>query len=116
MTKIQMQRLFYESMDREKRHILSEFVQVKSLMPLLMKPRNKQQWSLQDKLELKLRLKCLSRMSAYVAVLVMPGGLAMLPVMAWWRDRRRAQCVVSEVRTPPAVQASTPVVPVSTSC
>ena len=115
MTKIQMQRLFYESMDREKRHILSEFVQVKRLVPLLMKPRNKQQWSPQDKLELKLRLKCLSRMSAYVAVLVMPGGLAMLPVMAWWRDRRRAQSVVSEVRTPPSVHASAPVVSVSTS-
>src|SRR5476651_1863657 len=84
-----MQLLFYETMDREKRHILSEFVQVKGLMPLLMKPRNKQQWTPQDKRELILDLKSLSRMSVYIVVLVMPGGFALMPVMAWWLDRRR---------------------------
>ena len=84
-----MQLQFYERMDREKRQILSEFVQVKGLMPLLMKPRNKQQWTPQDKRELMLDLKCLSRMSAYIAVLVMPGGFVLMPVMAWWLDRRR---------------------------
>ena len=86
-TKIRL--LIYERMDREKRHLLSEFVQVRGLMPLLMKPRNKQKWTPQDKRELILQLKCLSRMSAYVAVLVMPGGFALMPVMAWWLDRRR---------------------------
>ena len=84
-----MQLQFYERMDREKRQILSEFVQVKGLMPLLMKPRNKQKWTPQDKRELMLDLKCLSRMSAYIAVLVMPGGFVLMPVMAWWLDRRR---------------------------
>lgn len=96
--KAQMQLLFYEKMDRERRNILSEFVQVRGLMPLLMKPRNKQQWTPQDKRELILRLKCLSRMSVYIAVLVMPGGFAMMPVMAWWLDRRRGQRVVPQVQ------------------
>jgi hypothetical protein len=80
--------LFYETMAREKRRILSELVQVKGLMPLLMKPRNFQKWTSEDKGELRLHLKRLSRMSAYLALLVMPGGFAMLPVMAWWLDRR----------------------------
>ncbi len=93
-----MQRRFYQAMNREKRHILSDFVQVKGLMPLFMKPRNKLQWTAQDKCELKLRLKCLSRMSSYVAVVVMPGGLAMLPVMAWWRNRRRGLCAAPETK------------------
>jgi hypothetical protein len=97
MTKKQMQRLFYETMDREKRHILSEFVQVKGPMPLLMKPRNKQEWTPQDKRELKLQLKCLSRMGTYVAMLVMPGGFAMLPIMAWWLDRRRNRGTAAHV-------------------
>ena len=86
-----MQLQFYETMDRQKRQLLSEFVQVKGLMPLLMKPRNKQQWTPQDRRELVLHLKSLSRVSAYIALLVMPGGFALLPVMAWWLDRRRGQ-------------------------
>jgi len=83
-------------MDRHKRHILSEFVQVRGLMPLLMKPRNKQHWTSQDKHELILHLNHLSRISVYVAVLVMPGGLVLMPVMARWLDRRRGQRVVPQ--------------------
>jgi hypothetical protein len=93
-----MQLLFYAKMDRERRHILSEFVQVKGLMPLLMKPRNKQRWTPQDKRQLIRDLKCLSRMSAYIIVLVMPGGFALMPVMAWWLDRRRGQRVVPQAQ------------------
>jgi len=105
MIKKRMRRLFYQAMNREKRHILSEFVQVKGLMPLFMKQRNKQQWTTQDKRELKLRLKCLTGVSAYMAVVFMPGGLAILPVMTWWRERRRGRCATPEVQsnvpTPP---------------
>ena len=82
---------FYETMTREKWYILSEFVQVKGLMPLLMKPRNKQQWAPQDRRELVLHLKSLSRVSGYIALLAMPGGFIMMPVMAWWLDRRRSR-------------------------
>jgi hypothetical protein len=83
--------LFYETMAREKRHILSELVQVTGLMPLLMKPRNYRKWTSEDKRELRLHLRRLSRVSAYIALLVVPGGFAMLPVMAWWLDRRASR-------------------------
>lgn len=83
--------LFYETMAREKRHILSELVQVKGLMRLLMKPRNYRKWTSEDKRELRLHLRRLSRASAYIALLAVPGGFAMLPVMAWWPDRRTSQ-------------------------
>lgn len=114
-----MQLQLYEAMDREKRYILSEFVQVKGLMPLLMKSRNNRQWTPQDKRELRLHLKRLSRVSAYMALLVMPGGFAMLPVMAWWLDRRRIrrdapqveQYVTHAAQTHQSGQANTPVVP-----
>jgi hypothetical protein len=86
-----MQLQFYETMDRQKRHILSEFVQVRGLMPLLMKPRNQQQWTPQDRRELILHLKRLSRVSTYIVLLLVPGGFAMMPVMAWWLDRRRGE-------------------------
>jgi hypothetical protein len=87
--KSKLQLLFCEIMRRRKQQILSQFLQVKGLIPLLMKPRNNQHWTPQDKRELILNLKCLSHMSAYIAVLIMPGGCALLPVMAWWLDRRR---------------------------
>ncbi len=75
--------------DRERKALLSEMVQVKGLMPLLMKPRNKQKWSDADLRELQVHLKRLSKLSPYIIVFVMPGGFAMLPVLAWWLDRRR---------------------------
>lgn len=84
-------RRFFEVMERERRHVLSELGQVKGLMPLLMKPRNKQRWSTQDRSELQRLLRQLSKMSPYIAIIVLPGGFAMLPMLAWWLDRRRAR-------------------------
>lgn len=84
-------RKFLLTMDREKKHMLAQFVQVRGLMPLLMKPRNKQKWTPDDKAELMLHLKNLSALSPYLAVIFLPGGFAMLPVLAWWLDRRRGK-------------------------
>ena len=86
-----MLRQFYEMMERERRYMLAEIVKVGGLMPLLMKPRNKQKWSAQDKRELLQHLRRLRQVSPYIAVIVLPGGLAALPALAWWLDRRRAR-------------------------
>ena len=75
--------------EREKKHLLSEVIQVKGLMPLLMKPRNKQRWTAEDRAELKVHLQRLSNISPYLIVLALPGSFLMLPVLAWWLDRRR---------------------------
>ena len=75
--------------ERERKALLSEMVQVSGLMPLLMKPRNKQKWGDADLRELHVHLRRLTRLSPYIVVFVMPGGFAMLPVLAWWLDRRR---------------------------
>ena len=82
---------FYRMVERERRYMVGEIVQVKGLMPLLMKPRNKQKWSAADKRELSALLGRVSRVSPYIAVIVLPGGFALLPVLAWWLDRRRGQ-------------------------
>lgn len=74
---------------REKQFLLAEILQVRGLMPLLMKPRNKQRWTPEDKTELVIHLKRLSRISPYLVVIAMPGGFFMLPALAWWLDRRR---------------------------
>jgi hypothetical protein len=79
--------------ERERRALLDEVTKVGGLMPLLMKQRNHQPWTDEDKRELKQHLARLSRISPYLMVLVMPGGFALLPALAWWLDRRRARRV-----------------------
>ena len=75
--------------EREKKHVLNEILHVKGLMPLLMKPRNKQRWTPEDRAELRAHLRRLSNISSYLVVLAMPGSFLMLPALAWWLDRRR---------------------------
>jgi hypothetical protein len=86
-------RKFFSTMDRERKYLQSELAKIQGLMPLLMKPRNKLQWSAEDKAELQGHLRRLSDLSPYIAVFVLPGGLAMLPALAWWLDRRRGRRV-----------------------
>jgi hypothetical protein len=82
-------RSLHELTVREKKALLAEILQVRGLMPLLMKPRNRQRWTVEDRAELAVHLQRLSRISPYLMVLVMPGGFFMLPALAWWLDRRR---------------------------
>ncbi len=77
--------------EREKKHVLNEILQVKGLMPLLMKPRNKQPWTPEDRAELRVHLRRLSNISPYLVVLAMPGSFLLLPALAWWLDRRRGR-------------------------
>ncbi len=76
---------------REKRHLLNEILQVRGLMPLLMKQRNKGRWTHEDRAELRAHLRRLSNLSPYLVVLAMPGSFVLLPALAWWLDRRRTR-------------------------
>ena len=76
---------------RERQHLTAEILHARGLMPLLMKPRNDQRWTPEDKQQLANHLRRLSSISPYLVVLAMPGGLLMLPALAWWLDRRRNQ-------------------------
>ncbi len=85
---------------REKQRLLGEMQQTRGLVPILMKPRNGQSWTPEERTELRGHLGRLSRLSPYLVLVVMPGGFFMLPVFAWWLDRRR-----SRVRTPAPPQS-----------
>lgn len=84
-------RRFLQSVEREKKFLGEELVRTQKMMPLLMKTRNGARWTPEDKLELVEHLRRISGMGPYVAVLLLPGGLALLPLLAWWLDRRRAR-------------------------
>jgi len=77
--------------ERERKYLLRELNQVRGLLPLMMKPRNKQKWTPQDKAELRAHFKRLSGLSPYFVALVMPGGFVVLPALTWWLDRRRGR-------------------------
>lgn len=74
---------------RQRHHLTAEFLHARGLMPLLMKPRNGQRWTLEEKQELVGHIRRLSSLSPYLVVLAMPGGILMMPALAWWLDRRR---------------------------
>ncbi|MHB8668199.1 MAG: hypothetical protein ACYC7B_11885 [Burkholderiales bacterium] len=82
-------RTVMDMMERERKYVLGEVVQITGLMPLLMKPRNHQKWSPEDKRQIVEHLRRLSMVSPYLAVMVMPGSFIVLPALAWWLDRRR---------------------------
>jgi len=74
---------------REKQHLLSELQQTRGLIPILMKQRNGQRWTVDEKSQLRAHFSRLSQLSPYLVLVVMPGGFLMLPMFAWWLDRRR---------------------------
>lgn len=76
--------------EREKHRLRAEFVQIRGLMPLLMKPRNNEPWSKADREEIQRYMRQISTLSPYLIVLVLPGSFILLPLLAWWLDRRRS--------------------------
>jgi len=80
-----------EFVARERRYLLSEMAQIRGLMPLLMKRRNNLPWTHDDRAALRGHLKRLSVISPYLMCFIVPGGLALLPALAWWLERRRRQ-------------------------
>jgi len=78
-----------EAQNRERIKVLQGMVKIRGLMPLLMKKRNGQVWSAAERADLMEQLRAVAHVSPYLVVVLLPGSFAMLPVLAWWLDRRR---------------------------
>lgn len=76
---------------RERERVTAEVLKAKGLMPLLMKQRNGLRWSVEERRQLRGHLHALSLISPYLVALAVPGSLLMLPMLAWWLDRRRGR-------------------------
>ncbi|OGS91516.1 MAG: hypothetical protein A2Z95_09550 [Gallionellales bacterium GWA2_60_18] len=74
---------------RERQRILSELSRTRGIMPLLMKPRNGGRWTPEERARIMQDLHALAGLSPYLVPIVMPGGFLLLPLLAWWLDRRR---------------------------
>jgi hypothetical protein len=82
-------RQFLASQRSESKRILAELLALRGLMPLLMKHRNGGEWSPEERAELLLQMRRLSRISPALLLLLLPGSALLLPLYAWWLDRRR---------------------------
>ena len=95
-------RRLFASQKQQARAFVADLVRMRGLMPLLMKHRNGGRWSVDEKRELLFQLRILSRVSPYLLFLLLPGSALLLPIYAWWLDRRRKDRVTQS-----------PIVPVS---
>ncbi len=84
-------RQLLSSQRREVRRILGELMATRGMMPLLMKARNGGQWTATEKEELLGHLRRMAHLSPYLLFLLLPGSMLLLPIYAWWLDRRRQQ-------------------------
>ena len=78
--------------------ILDEVCHVQGLMRLLMKQRNRQGWSAEDKAAILFHLRHLAKSIPLLAVFSFPGGSLLLPLLVWFLDRRKKRRI-------PAVRA-----------
>jgi hypothetical protein len=79
---------------RERTLLLEETTRFRDLMPVLMKPRNGERWTREDRTQIKARLRELTELSPLLIPLVLPGGVLLLPLFVWWLDRRKRKRMV----------------------
>jgi hypothetical protein len=77
--------------NQQRTQMLAEITEIRGFMPLLMKQRNGIHWTHKDRRLIMKQMRSLIRLGPYAAALILPGGLLILPLMAWWLDRRRLQ-------------------------
>ncbi|MDX8399755.1 MAG: hypothetical protein R8K20_05855 [Gallionellaceae bacterium] len=75
--------------DTQRLYIRNELIQAKGLLPTLMKRRNGEKWTPEERKKLQRDLRALTNLSPYLIPLILPGGIFMLPILAWWLDSRR---------------------------
>ena len=85
--------------EAQRRQILAEVLKVQGLMPLLMKPRNGQRWTQEDRAQLRAHLRRILTLSPLLVVLLIPGSFLTLLFLAWWLDRRRTRRRVDDQRS-----------------
>ena len=73
---------------REAAFLIDEFARLRGLAQLLARYRV-EGWSELVRIELQDHLRRATQLSPYLLFAVLPGSFLALPLLAWWRDRRR---------------------------
>ena len=90
---------------------LRDLYHIQGFMNLLMKPRNGMPWTAEDKAAIRLHLKRVVASLPMLAVFTLPGGMLLLPLLAWHLDRRKRKLILSispdSIKTPATKSAAT---------
>jgi Mg2+/citrate symporter len=90
---------------------LRDVYHIQGFMSLLMKPRNGMPWTPEDKAAIRLHLKSVAASLPMLAVFTLPGGMLLLPLLAWHLDRRKRKLILSispdSIKTPAAKSDTT---------
>ena len=88
--------------------ISTEILAVKGLMELLMKPRNTgDKWTVDQMMEIKSRLRIVSKVIPAMAVFMLPGGSLLLPLLVEILDRRKKNAMKTEEQRRFALETGT---------
>jgi hypothetical protein len=74
--------------DTQRLYIRKELFRARGVIHLLIKRRNGEKWSDEERAKLLHDLRAMSHLSPYLIPLLMPGGVLLLPLVAWWMDIR----------------------------
>ncbi len=90
---------------------LRDLYHIQGFMNVLMKPRNGMPWTAEDKAAIRLHLKTVAASLPMLAVFTLPGGMLLLPLLAWHLDRRKRKLILSispdSIKTPAIKPATT---------
>ncbi len=81
--------------------VLAEASHIQGFMQLLMKPRNGIPWSAEDRAAIRLHLRHLAGVLPILVIFTLPGGSLLLPLLAWFLDRRKRSYLISLSLTGP---------------
>src|SRR5262245_6241622 len=90
---------------------LRDLYHIQGFMGLLMKPRNGMPWTPEDKAAIRFHLKIVGASLPMLAVFTLPGGMLLLPLLAWYLDRRKQKLILSispdSIKSPPRKSTET---------
>jgi hypothetical protein len=71
-------------------------LRIEGLIAVLMKRRNGQQWTPEDRALLRAEFARLARATPGFLIFMLPGGALLLPLYAWFLDTRRTRRVAAQ--------------------
>jgi hypothetical protein len=78
-------------LSRWRARTLAGLGEVEGLVGVLMKRRNGEPWTVEDRVFLREGLRTAARWAPLALLFLLPGGVLLLPGYAWLLDRRRAR-------------------------
>lgn len=75
--------------DRWRQSTYAAFAEGDGVIRVLMKRRNGQAWTIEDRAFLRAKVRALARWTPALFLFLLPGSMLLLPAYAWFLDRRR---------------------------